>query len=394
MQPHKNAETRPMYVYLMLLTFAQATAFLGWNILYTNFAVEAAGLTGEQNGIVHSVREVPGLLSVGVILLLLIMREVTLTSLAILACGIGVIASGFFPDFTGLLCWTFILSLGFHYFEATNQSLTLQYFSITEAPIIIGRLRAVTAAGSFFMGCLILLLSGMLDYRWLFGIAGSAAVLIGMWALFQHPEKEGLPTQRKGMVLRARYWLFYLLTGLSGARRQIVTVFSAFLLVQMFSFSITDMSLLFLGSYLINWMVNPYIGKAINRFGERFLLFSKYLCVIAICIGYAFCSESWFAALLFIADQILFCFTISIRTFFQKIADKEDIAPSMAVGVTMNHIAAVMVPVVGGMLWMLDYRIPFFMGAGFGVLSLLAVSRIPERLGEVFGEQREKGLCH
>lgn len=370
-----------MYLYLLALTFAQASALLGWNALYTNFAVEAARLTGEQNGIVHSVREVPGLLSIGVILLLCYMREVTLTSLAILVCGLGVIATGFFPSFEGLLVWTFVLSMGFHYFEATNQSLTLQYFSISEAPIIIGRLRAATAAGSFFMGLVILLLAERLEYQALFGIAGALAVCAGIWAMFQRPELEGLPRQRKGMVLRARYWLFYVLTALSGARRQIVMVFSAFLLVQHFSFSLRDMSLLLLGSHLINWLLNPFIGGVINKVGEKRLLGVKYLCVIAICTGYVYCDHAWLAAALFIVDQVLFCFTISIRTFFQKIADREDIAPSMAVGVTVNHIVAVAVPVVGGMLWMVDYRIPFWMGTGFGLLSLAAVLCIPARPG-------------
>jgi Arabinose efflux permease len=366
-----------MYVYLMVLTFAQASAFLGWNTLYTNFAVEMAHLTGEQNGIVHSVRELPGLLSIGVILLLYLMREVTLTSFSILVCGIGVIATGFFPSFEGLMLWTFILSTGFHYFEATNQSLTLQYFSVTEAPLIISRLRSITALGSFLMGGVILVLADKLDFRWLFGIVGSIALCAGIWAIFQRPERAGLPKQRKGMVLRARYWLFYVLTCLSGARRQIVNVFVAFLLVQKFGFSLRDMSLLFLGSHFINWVLNPYIGHVINRFGEKRLLFLKYICVTGICVGYVFCQDTWVAAALFVFDQILFCFTISIRTFFQKIADVEDIAPSMAVGVTVNHIAAVGVPLIGGMLWMIDYRIPFWMGTGFGVLSLLAVLCIP-----------------
>ena len=368
-----------MYIYLSVLTFAQAAAFLGWSALYTNFAVEMANLTGEQNGIVHAVREVPGLLSVGVIFLLMFMGEVTLTSLAIVICGFGVVASGFFPSFEGLLVCTFVLSMGFHYFEATNQSLTLQYFTISEAPIIIGRLRASTAAGSFIMGCIILLLASSLSYKALFCVAGSVAIAAGIWAMFQRPERADLPRQRKTMVLRARYRLFYVLTGLSGARRMIVNVFSVFLLVQHFGFNVREMSLLLLGSHLVNWILNPYIGRIINAYGEKRLLFIKYLFIVFICMGYALADYAWIAAGLYICDQILFCFAVSIRTFFQKIADKEDIAPSMAVGVTVNHITAVAVPAVGGMLWMVDYRIPFWMGVGFGILALVAVLQIPSR---------------
>ena len=355
----------------MILTFAQAAAFLGWNALYTNFAVEAAGLNGQQNGIVQSIREVPGLLSVAVIALLLMMREVTLTSLAVFVCGAAVMITGWFPTFEGQLVWTFILSCGFHWFETTNQSLTLQHFSVTEAPLAISRLRAVTAMGSFMMGLVILLLSGRVDYRVLFGLAGVVAVGAGAWSFFHRPASTGLPPQRRGMVLRWRYWLFYVMTCLSGARRQIFNVFAIFLLVERFHFSLTEMSLLFLLNNLINWILNPYIGLAINKVGERPLLTAKYIVVVAVCLAYVFCDYAWLAAILYVVDQLLFCFTVSIRTYFQKIADSADIAPSMAVGVTINHLAAVAVPFIGGILWMVDYRIPFLMGAGFALTSLI-----------------------
>ena len=371
-----TTQTRPMYVYLMVLSFAQAAAFLGWNTLYTNFAVEVVGLTGQQNGVVQSVRELPGLLSVLVLFFLLFVSEVRLTSLAILLCGAGVMLTGLFPTFSGQIFWTFVLSMGFHIFETTNQSLILQYFSKVEAPLVIGRLRALTSAGSFFMGAAILIFSRYLEYRHLFFIAGAVAIAAGAWGLFQHPEVKGLPVQRKGVVLRWRYWLFYALTCLAGARRQIFTVFAAFLLVQKFQFSLFHMSLLFLFNNLVTWMLNPYIGKAINAFGERKLLSLKYAMVVGVCVSYVFCSSPYIAAGLYIIDQILFSFTVSIRTFFQKIADREDIAPSMAVGVTVNHIAAVFVPLVGGILWMVDYRIPFVLGTVFAVASLCLVQCI------------------
>lgn len=374
-----ESQTRPMYVYLMVLSFAQAASFLGWNTLYTNFAVEVVGLTGEQNGIVQSVRELPGLLSVMVLFFLLFVSEVRLTSLATLVCGAGVMLTGLFPTFQGQVFWTFVLSTGFHVFETTNQSLILQYFSKMQAPLVIGRLRALTSAGSFFMGAAILIFSRYLDFNHLFFLAGAIAILAGLWGLFQHPEVKGLPVQRKGIVLRREYWLFYALTCLAGARRQIFMVFAAFLLVQKFQFSLFHMSLLFLCNNLITWVLNPYIGKAINAYGERSLLSVKYLMVLGVCVAYVFCSNPYLAAGLYVIDQILFSFTVSIRTFFQKIGDPEDIAPSMAVGVTVNHIAAVFVPLVGGMLWMIDYRIPFMLGTVFAIVSLCLVQCIRTR---------------
>ena len=236
----------------------------------------------------------------------------------------------------------------------------------------MSKLRAATSIGSFFVGGSLFFAAPYVSFAWMFGAIGLCVALGGLWGFTQHPESTALPAQRKKMVMRTRYWLFYLLTFLSGARRQIFTVFSIFLLVEHFHFTLQEISLLFLCNWGIGWLINPIIGKAINTLGERPLLTAKYLVLSCIFLSYTVTDSKWIVTGLYIVEQVLFNFTIAIRTFFQKIADKQDIAPSMALGVTINHIAAVVVPVVGGALWMYDFRIPFLMGMGFTLCSLLA----------------------
>ena len=118
------------------------------------------------------------------------------------------------------------------------------------------------------------------------------------------------------------------------------------------------------------------MGKSIIRFGERKVLSLEYLSVIFIFTAYATTDSKLLVAFIYILDQIFFTFAIAIRTYFQKVGDPQDIAPSMAVGFTINHLAAVFLPAIGGMLWVVDYRIPFFAGAAMGVISLLAVQKI------------------
>jgi predicted MFS family arabinose efflux permease len=183
------------------------------------------------------------------------------------------------------------------------------------------------------------------------------------------------------MFLKRRYWLYYLLTFMSGARRQIFMVFSMFLLVKNFHFSVQAITLLFIINNLINWVINPLIGRAINAFGERALCSAEYAGVIVIFLTYAFASSKWLVAGMYILDYILFNFAVAIRTYFQKIADPGDIAPTTAVGFTINHIAAVFLPALGGYLWMIDYRIPFLGGAALAVVSLVLAQfiRLPAR---------------
>ncbi len=87
------------------------------------------------------------------------------------------------------------------------------------------------------------------------------------------------------------------------------------------------------------------------------------------------------AGILYILDYIVFNFSIALRTFFQKIAEPQDIAPTMAVAQTINHIAAVFVPVLGGWIWVeFGYQIPFFMGAALTCCSLALVQLIDREI--------------
>jgi MFS family permease len=163
---------------------------------------------------------------------------------------------------------------------------------------------------------------------------------------------------------------------MSGARRQIFVAFAVFLLVKKFEFSIQEITMLFVLNNIINYFINPLIGKAIVKFGERKVLSLEYFSLIIIFIGYAFVESKIIIVVLYILDHIFFNFAMGIRTYFQKIGDPKDIAPSMAVGFTINHIAAVIIPALGGLLWIIDYRIPFIAGAIMSAVSFLFVQFI------------------
>ena len=127
---------------------------------------------------------------------------------------------------------------------------------------------------------------------------------------------------------------------------------------------------------MINYYLSPLIAKSIMRFGERKVLSMEYASLIIVFLAYAFVDSRLLVAGLYILDHIFFGFGMAVRTYFQKVADPRDIAPSMAVGFTINHIAAVVLPTLGGLLWMVDYRIPFIAGACMSVVSLAAVQLI------------------
>lgn len=381
----KNIKSNPMYGYLTLLVVIASVGHQAWRTLLNNFAVDQIGLSGLQIGLVQSLRELPGFLTFLVVYVLLIFREHRLSTYSVILFGAGIIMTGLFPSFQGLLFTTFLMSLGFHYFETTRQSLILQYFNKQHSPLVLARWRSLTAVGNIGIGALIWIIFRFTDLpmKMAYAILGIVIIAVGIYSIFKDPADKDLPIQHKKIIIRKKYWLFYSLNFLSGARRQIFVVFAVFMLVQKYGFTVWAISALFVLNNLITWIVSPYIGKAINRFGEKKMLSLEYLSLIIIFLGYALFESKAIAAGLYVVDHIFFNFSIGIHTFFQKTADPKDIAPSMAVSFSINHISAVIIPALGGVLWMLNWKIPFVSGAVLAVLSLILVQYINVPIGDV-----------
>ena len=364
---------------LILMSVAMPVAFSTWSALLNNFVVERAAFTGVEIGILQSLREVPGFLAFTTIFVLLIIKEQPFAVVALAILGVGVALAGFFPTAIGLYCTTVLMSTGFHYFEVVKQSLALQWLSKEQTPQVLGKLISVGAVTSLVvyavLWCLLEILA--LDYIWIFLLAGGLCCCLAvlMWLAF--PRFTGKHKQEKRLVLRKRYWLYYALTFFSGARRQIFMVFAAFLMVEKFGYSASQVALLFLINYAFNWLFAEKIGEVIGRIGERQALTIEYVGLIFVFTAYAFVQNPYIGAGLYVIDHMFFALSIAMSTYFQKIARPEDIASSAGVSFTINHIAAVVVPAALGLVWMVSSAAVFLTGTGIAVCSLVLSRNIP-----------------
>lgn len=390
---------RSPQVLLILMSIAMPVAFNTWNVLLNNFAIERAAFTGVEIGMLHSLREIPGFIAFTTVFVLLLVREQSFAVFSLALLGAGVAVAGFFPSVYGLYFTTVIMSLGFHYFEAVKQSLSLQWLSREEAPQVFGKLISVASITSLVVyGTVWLMLEVLqLDYVWIFFSAGIVcmAFAAAMWLGFPH--YKGATTQHRHLVLRKRYWLYYALTFFSGARRQIFMVFAAFLMVEKFGYAASQVTLLFLLNYVFNWLFAENIGKAIRRIGERNALTIEYAGLLLVFTAYAFVGNPYLAAGLYVIDHLFFALYIAMSTYFQKIADPADFASSAGVSFTINHIAAVIVPASLGLVWVVSNSAVFLIGAGFAVCSLTLARNVPDapapgnevRFGKVEFAERE-----
>ena len=366
--------------FLWLLSFGASLAFAAWQTLLNNFVIEQGGFSGVEIGILQSLREVPGFLAFTTVFVLLILREQTFAVLSIALLGLGVALTGFFPQEYALYATTVLMSIGFHYFFTVQKSLALQWVDHERTPITLGRLSAARsyAAIVVFAGIWAGLEIWQLDYRWLYLVAGGATMLLAVYAWRAFPRFTHAVPQHKHLLLRRNYWLYYALVFMSGARRQIFMVFAGFLMVEKFGYSASDIALLFLINHVINTWAAPRIGKLVHHWGERRALTFEYLGLIVIFSSYAFVETGWMAAALYVIDHLLFGMAIAIESYFKQIADPQDIASTAGVSFTINHIAAVVIPVIFGIIWIQSHAAVFLMGAVMAFGSLLLARLVPD----------------
>jgi hypothetical protein len=368
---------------LLVMAAAMPIAFSVWTALLNNFVIAAAGFTGVEIGWLQSVREIPGFLAVGAILVILFIREQTLALISLLTLGFAVAVTAFFPSFTGLLLTTVIGSLGFHYYETMNQSLQLQWLDKQEAPEALGRIIAMGSAASFAAYAMILVLWIWLDvgYTVIYVLAGLTTAGLSLFCWIAYPRFVSPHPQRKTLVLRRRYWLYYALQLMAGARRQIFVVFAAFMMVERFGFTVPQITALFMVTFATNVFFAPAIGRMVSRLGERTALGIEYIGLLAVFLSYGglyvFDWGATVAAFLYVLDHVLFALALSLKTYFQKISDPGDIAPTAAVAFTINHIAAVFLPAALGYFWIVSPKAVFGLAAAMALTSFCLAMLIP-----------------
>ncbi len=368
---------------LFVGAMAMPVAFFSWYALLNNFVIEVAAFDGADIGLLHTVREIPGFLAVGVIAIIIFVREQVLGLVSLALLGVATAFTAWFPSLEGLLTLTMLSSIGFHYYETVNQSLQLQWLPKDRAPQMLGWIMGAGSAVTLVVFVLIVLMWDTLGltYNVVFMAAGLFTAGVAVFCLIAYPQFEAPHPQVKKMILRRRYWLYYALQFMAGARRQIFMVFAGFMMVEKFGFDVQELT----GLYLINLVLNiglaPLLGKAVSRFGERRTLIVEYggLAIVFAAYGGIY----WFgwgvvlAAVLYVIDHVLFALALALKTYFQKIADPGDIAPTAAVAFTINHIAAVFLPVLLGLLWVVSPAAVFGLASCMALISLALALLVP-----------------
>ena len=365
-------------VNMFIGNFALMFGFSLWRNLFNNFAVEEIGISATQIGIIHAIRELPGLMGFVVALIVMLIAEVRLTFLSVALMGFGLALTGFVQDFWGLAITCFLMSIGFHFFYPLRTSITLKLLDSNRAAHTLARYRShAQLAGAVTTG-VVTVAFWLIDWLHLnikmhhfFLTSGIAVMLVGIYLTFTN-DPALVTTSEKKLRYKKRYWLYHVLQFLSGTRRHIFTTFAIFLLVKVYQVSVKEITLLIFINSILSYFVFKKAGNIINYFGERSVLITLYVLLIGIFTGYAYIDNLWLLFLFFITDHILFGFNMALDTYLKKTALPADITSNISAGVTINHISAIFIPIIGGVVWdVFGFEVTFIFGAAVAFISFL-----------------------
>jgi len=374
------------YGFIMLATMQVAYGFANSvnNNVITNFFADVLHFTGPQFGYMTAIREVGGLMLIALMAVLYRVSIPRLTATAMVLLAVGYALFGFATGFASIIPWILISSFGMHIVFQTQFSLGMSLTTQERSGHVLGRMGAYAQAGTFVALVLVFFIFryALLSYRWTFIMCGVAA-FAGAVAIFRFPDlHEGqlrkVAATPERIVWRRDYRWYYWLNVLDGIRQQIFFSFGLWVLVNRFEMQVEDISLLLMIVTVIGIFSSPYLGRLIDRLGERRMLQSINVGYVIALAGYALSNNVYLACFFYVVYSFIFPFsTIGASTYLRKIAVPEDIGPSLAMGVTLLHVTAVVVPVIAGfILNFVGYQVPFFIACGAAVVTVAVTHRL------------------
>ncbi len=376
-----------------LIMFAMSTLMMGiysglYDPSFNNYLAQVHNVSEVTRGGLEFPRELPGFLVVFIFTALLFLADTRIAAVSAFLVGLALWGQGFLaPNITTVVIWMFIWSTGAHLYMAMTQPIALRLATEGQEGRRLGQLGSLEALGAI-LGMIVVYWGASryhISFGVLFGIAGSCALLASLGLYMIKPQP--LTNVSRRLVFKKKYSLFYILNILFGARKQIFLTFAPWVLIKVFHANIETFAVLGFIGLVLSLFFRPLLGKAIDTWGERKIIIMESCILIAISILYGF-SASWFpsrTAMIiimgcYICDQLLFSVRIARTTYLNRIAETtDDIAPTISMGLSLDHAVSMLIPLGGGLLWAhYGYLLVFLVSGGLAVCNLLVATFIPE----------------
>lgn len=375
-----------------LYLLAQVFIGLGMCVEFTTFNnffrdVHQLGIGGRT--FLELPRETPGFLVSLLVGALAAFGDIRSAAIANLLASLGMFFLGIIPPWYGLMVgMLFIYSSGTHLFMPMNSSIAMSFATDGQVGRKMGELAAASTASLVGGSALLMLVLQVVQvpYGALFGI-GSASFLVAAGLIFRmHPGPR--VTARRRFVFRREYGLFYYLSILYGARKQLFLTFGPWVIVDVFCQPVSTMAALFLVVSLAGIVLKPLVGRLIDSWGERNVLATEAGILMLVCLLYAFAEDLFprnvalvLICVLYVLDQCSNNAAMARATWLRRIALKpEDVSPTLSLGISLDHVLSMVLPFLSGLIWVAagerGYRWVFVLGAVIAALNFAGTRRM------------------
>ncbi|NPV90120.1 MAG: MFS transporter [Firmicutes bacterium] len=379
------------------LLFCLSGALLGvysglYDPSFNNYLNDTFHVSESVRGGLELFRELPGFLVVIFSGLLMFLADARIAVVSLLVLSLGLFGQGFMaPSLGWAVLWMVMWSVGAHLFLPVQNSIVVGLVDSSEVGSKLGLWSGINTAASL-VGYVIVFAGFRyfhLGYRFLFGMAALAALVAGVSMLMMKPRQTKRP--RMSLVIKGRYRLYYILCVLFGARKQIFITFGPWVLIKVFNQPVTTFAVLGMVGTVLGVFFKPALGRMIDKVGERRIIMLESLGLVVVCLGYGFARDILplgIAMLVvyacFVGDNLLFACNMARATYINKIIeDRQDLTPTLSMGVTVDHAVSMTVPFFAGMLWeLMGFHYVFLVASLLALLNFWAATRIRVDTGE------------
>jgi MFS family permease len=377
------------------ILFMLASAVLGISqsidsSVFNNFLNDTFHIAVTQRALLEIPREFPGFMVVFVSGILLFLGDARIAAVANILAAVGMMGLGLLSSSYGIMivCLT-VYSMGQHLFMPVSNSIVMNLSNKSNMGKRLGQINGLNTAVFLItsLATALVFKNIKVNYKAAFVVGSLAFLVSSILITFMTPHKEKKKTKR--LIIKKEYTLFYVLSILYGARKQIFITFGPWVLIKEFGQGVSTFALLGFFIAGIGMFFKPALGYLIDKFGERYVLAGEAVSLILICLGYAF-SRDYFVSIgkesialyficgCYIIDQLLAAASMARSTYLKKIAVvPEDVSPTLSMGISIDHMVSMTIPFLGGYLWtVLGYKYVFIGGAVIALINLFAASRI------------------
>lgn len=409
----KKVNMRTEVILFIILISAVALGNGLSDAVYSNYFKEVYQITAFQRGLIEFPRELPGVLCALVIGVLGFLGDIRITVIAQILAAFGVAILGLFtPAFGVMLIFLFINSLGMHLFMPLQDSIGMSLAEQDKIGHRMGQYSSVRAAFSLiaallvFFGVRIGFFTFDTPVKWIFIISSAAflcAVIVAVIMLrWIHPHKSAV--RRTKLVLRKQYRYYYLLTILKGVQKQIALVYGTWIIVDLLLKKADTVALLTIVTTFISIFFLSKLGKWMDRFGIKKMMYLDAITFIGVYIAYGFLvwgivsgklpDHGWSVILiylLFISDRLSMQIGMVNSIYLRSIAwDHDEVTSTLSLGLSLDHAVTILAAMAGGFIWTRwGSQWVFFFAAAFSLGNLYVAYRVnPEKEKEVADKMR------